>query len=169
MVREWRGTTRISSCSPPTTSGRAYCNVIQSATGRIPTALAHATRQWNGGVGRGDGTLGARGWLDADGTVTAAGTAAREQIEVETDEHCAALWAPIGATVPVRLASMASHRATDAFTAAWTLRPTALITADAPYSLGGRIAGAAPRAGGKRVRLSVRRRMPPAMPAGRSS
>ncbi|WP_405807564.1 helix-turn-helix domain-containing protein [Streptomyces sp. NBC_01187] len=61
------------------------------------------------------------GWLNADGTVTDAGTAAREQIEVETDEHCAALWAPIGDAGARRLASLITP-INDAFTAAGTFR-----------------------------------------------
>lgn len=58
-------------------------------------------------------------WLNADGTATAACVAAREQIEAETDEHCAALWTPIGDTDVRRLTSliMPIH---DAFTAART-------------------------------------------------
>ncbi len=53
--------------------------------------------------------------------MTDAGTAAREQIEVETDEHCAALWAPIGDAGARRLASLITP-INDAFTAAGTFR-----------------------------------------------
>jgi hypothetical protein len=51
--------------------------------------------------------------------VTDAGTAAREQIEVETDGHCAALWTPIGDAGARRLASFIAP-IDDAFTAAGT-------------------------------------------------
>lgn len=60
-----------------------------------------------------------RGWLEADGTATGAGSAARERIEVETDEHCAGLWAPIGATGTRRLAELLKP-VDEAFTTAGT-------------------------------------------------
>jgi hypothetical protein len=50
--------------------------------------------------------------------ITTSSTSAREQIEVETDEQCAALWAPIGNGVR-RLASLIAP-INDAFTAAGT-------------------------------------------------
>ncbi|MCK9897955.1 hypothetical protein MXD60_25775 [Frankia sp. AgB32] len=73
--------------------------------------------QWAAATAR----LVARGWLDADGAVTDAGTAACEKIEIETDERCAELWARIGATAACRLASLLTP-ITDAFTAAGTYR-----------------------------------------------
>ncbi|EFL20909.1 conserved hypothetical alanine-rich protein [Streptomyces himastatinicus ATCC 53653] len=119
VVREWRGDAHLVVLAA-NHLGPCDCTVIQSATGRIPTALARATRQWNDEEwAAATARLVARGWLDADGTVTDAGTAAREQIEVETDEHCAALWAPIGATGARRLVSLLAP-INEAFTAAGT-------------------------------------------------
>jgi len=119
VVREWRGDAHLVVLAA-NHLGPCDCNVIQSATGRVPTALARATRQWNDEEwAAATARLVARGWLNADGTVTDAGTAAREQIEVETDEHCAALWAPIGATGARRLASLLAP-INEAFTAAGT-------------------------------------------------
>lgn len=119
VVREWRGDAHLVVLAA-NHLGPCVCNVIQSATGRVPTALARATRQWNDEEwAAATARLVARGWLNADGTVTDAGTAAREQIEVETDEHCAALWAPIGATGARRLASLLAP-INEAFTAAGT-------------------------------------------------
>jgi hypothetical protein len=53
--------------------------------------------------------------------ITHAGSAERERIEVETDEHCAALWAPIGNAGARRFASLIAP-ITSAFTAAETFR-----------------------------------------------
>lgn len=87
--------------------GPCDCNVLQSATGHFPEAIARATRLWNDEeVAAATTRLVTRGWLDADGTATDAGIAAREQIEVETDEHCAALWTPIGDANVRRLTSL---------------------------------------------------------------
>ncbi|GAB4084176.1 hypothetical protein GCM10028784_08060 [Myceligenerans cantabricum] len=67
--------------------------------------------------------------FDADGAATDAGIAAREQLEVETDEHCAALWTATGDTDARRLASLILpiH---DAFTGARTY-PFPVEVADA--------------------------------------
>jgi len=119
VVREWRGDTHIV-VLVNNRLGPCDCNVIQSATGRFPTVLARGTRQWNDEEwAAATARLVARRWLNVDGTVTDAGTAAREQIEVETDEHCAALWAPIGDAGARRLASLITP-INDAFTAAGT-------------------------------------------------
>ncbi|MET9563951.1 SCO6745 family protein [Streptomyces tauricus] len=56
-----------------------------------------------------------------DAALTDAGRAARERIEAETDEHCAALWAPIGETGARRLAALIAP-ITEAFTAAGTFQ-----------------------------------------------
>ncbi|WP_435854725.1 helix-turn-helix domain-containing protein [Streptomyces longwoodensis] len=50
-----------------------------------------------------------------------AGSAARERIEGETGEHCAALWVPIGTAGARRFASLIAP-ITDAFTAAGTFQ-----------------------------------------------
>jgi hypothetical protein len=119
VLREWRGDAHLVVLAD-NRLGPCDCNVVQTATGRLPTALARATRQWNDEEwAAATARLVARGWLNADGTVTETGTAAREQIEVETDEHCAALWEPIGDAGARRLASLITP-INDAFTAAGT-------------------------------------------------
>jgi hypothetical protein len=81
-----------------------------------------ATRQWDDEEwGAATARLVARGWLDPDGVLTDAGSAARERIEVETDEHCAALWAPVGNAGARRFASLIAP-ITDAFAATTTLQ-----------------------------------------------
>jgi hypothetical protein len=119
VLREWRGDAHLVVLAD-NGLGPCDCNVMQTATGRLPTVLTRKTRQWNDEEwAAATARLVACGWLNADGTVTDAGTAAREQIEVETDEHCAALWAPIGDAGARRLASLITP-IDDAFTAAGT-------------------------------------------------
>jgi hypothetical protein len=119
VLREWRGDAHLVVLAD-NGLGPCDCNVIQTATGRFPVALARATRQWNDEEwAAATARLIARGWLDADGTATETGTAERERIEVETDAHCAALWTPIGDAGARRLASLITP-IDDAFTAAGT-------------------------------------------------
>ncbi|MBU6531584.1 SCO6745 family protein [Streptomyces mayonensis] len=119
VVREWRGDAHFTVLAA-NDLGPCDCNVLQTATGHFPEAIARATRLWDDEeVAAATTRLVARGWLNADGTAADAGIAAREQIEVETDEHCAALWTPIGDAAVRRLTSLIKpiH---DAFTAART-------------------------------------------------
>ncbi|MFI6337308.1 hypothetical protein [Streptomyces sp. NPDC050535] len=119
VLREWRGDAHLVVLAD-NRLGPCDCNVVQTATGRLPTAITRATRQWNDEEwAAATARLVARGWLDADGNVTDAGTAARERIEAETDAHSAALWAPIGDAGARRLASLITP-VNDAFTAAGT-------------------------------------------------
>jgi len=119
VLREWRGDAHFLVLAGHHL-GASDCNVIDAATGRLPTPLVRATRgftdeQWSAATAR----LVARGWLNPDGTVTHAGTTAREQIEIETDKRCAALWAPIGGAGARRFASLIAP-INHAFTAAGT-------------------------------------------------
>lgn len=119
VLREWRGDAHLVVLAA-NRLGPCDCNVIHTATGRLPAPIVRATRQWDDGEwAAATGRLVTRGWLETDGTVTEAGTAARERIEVETDEHCAGLWAPIGATGARRLAELL-RPVDEAFTAAGT-------------------------------------------------
>ncbi|MFH8410225.1 hypothetical protein ACH4FX_36445 [Streptomyces sp. NPDC018019] len=119
VLREWRGDAHFTVLAA-NGLGPCDCNVLQTATGHFPEAIARATRLWDDEeVAAATTRLVARGWLNTDGTATQAGIAAREQIEVETDEHCAALWTPIGDAKVRRLTSLILpiH---DAFTAVRT-------------------------------------------------
>lgn len=119
VLREWRGDAHFTVLAAGGL-GPCDCNVLQTATGHFPEAIARATRLWDDEeVAAATTRLVARGWLNADGTATDAGIAAREQIEVETDEHCAALWTPIGDADVRRLTSLI-RPIHDAFTAAGT-------------------------------------------------
>ncbi|WP_030908112.1 SCO6745 family protein [Streptomyces sp. NRRL F-5126] len=119
VVREWRGDAHLVVLAD-NGLGPCDCLVLHTATGRLPTALARTTRQWDDEEWSGaTARLIARGWLDSDAVLTEAGSAARERIEMETDEHCAALWAPIGNTGARRFASLIAPIA-NAFTEAGT-------------------------------------------------
>ncbi|MFJ8476965.1 hypothetical protein [Kitasatospora sp. NPDC094011] len=121
VAREWRGDAHLVVLAD-NGLGPCDCLVLHTATGHLPTALARTTRQWddekwNAATAR----LVARGWLDSRGILTDAGGAAHERIETETDEHCAALWAPIGNAGAQRFASLIAP-ITNAFTAAGTFQ-----------------------------------------------
>nr|WP_252396570.1 hypothetical protein [Streptantibioticus parmotrematis] len=121
VAREWRGDAHLVVLAD-NRLGPCDCLVLHAATGRLPRALVQATRQWSDEEWTGaTARLVARGWLDSDAVITDAGSAARERIERETDEHCAALWAPIGDAGAHRLASLIAP-ITDAFTAAGTFQ-----------------------------------------------
>ncbi|WP_417159147.1 SCO6745 family protein [Streptomyces gilvifuscus] len=121
VAREWRGDAHLVVLAD-NGLGPCDCLVLHTATGRLPAALARATRQWDDEEwSAATARLVARGWLDSNGAVTDAGSAARERIEVETDEYCAALWAPIGNAGAHRFASLIAP-ITNAFTAAGTFR-----------------------------------------------
>ncbi|WP_455771597.1 SCO6745 family protein [Streptomyces tendae] len=106
VLREWRGDAHFTVLGAHDI-GPCDCNVLQTATGHFPEAIARATRLWNDEeVAAATTRLAARGWLHPDGTATEAGIAARDQIENETDERCAALWTPIGDANVRRLTSL---------------------------------------------------------------
>jgi hypothetical protein len=116
VVREWRGDAHIA-VLVANQIDPCECTVLQVGTGRFPSGVARATRQWNeeewnAAVGR----LTTRGWMDASGAMTPAGVAAREHIEAETDRLCAPIWEPIGAAGAARLRELIApiHAAFDA-------------------------------------------------------
>ncbi|WP_327189931.1 SCO6745 family protein [Streptomyces xinghaiensis] len=119
VLREWRGDAHLVVLAG-NRLGPCECNVLQTAMGRLPTGLIRATRRWSDEEwAAATARLVERGWLTTDGTVTDTGTAARERIEAETDEHCAELWAPAGEAGARRLASLLTP-IDEAFTAAGT-------------------------------------------------
>ncbi len=92
VLREWRGDAHIAVLQANEVDP-CSCMVLQVGSGRFPLAVTKASRQWTdeewaAAVDR----LGARGWVAADGTLTATGAAERERIEAETDRLCAPLW-----------------------------------------------------------------------------
>ena len=106
VLREWRGDVHIA-LLVTNELGPCDCMVVQVGTGRFPLALTQASRQWNeqewaAAIVR----LAERGWVDAEGAMTAAGIEARERIEVETDRLCAPIWQPIGGSGTARLTQL---------------------------------------------------------------
>ncbi|WP_327176589.1 hypothetical protein OG599_15630 [Streptomyces sp. NBC_01335] len=122
VVREWRGDAHLVVLAD-NGLGPCDCLVLHTATSRLPTPIVRETRRWTDEEwSAATARLVARGWLDSHATLTDAGRAARERIEAETDEHSAALWAPIGNTGARRLASLLAPIG-DAFTATGVLPP----------------------------------------------
>ncbi|KAA0931919.1 SCO6745 family protein [Streptomyces apricus] len=121
VAREWRGDAHLVVLADHGL-GPCDCLVLHTAAGGLPVPVARATRRWDDREwAAATARLAARGWLDRDGVLTGSGRAARERIEAETDEHCAALWAPIGTAGARRLAELLAP-ITEAFTAAGTFR-----------------------------------------------
>jgi hypothetical protein len=106
IIREWRGDVHIALLIA-NAIGPCECMVLQVGTGRFPLGITQATRMWNEAEwAEAIVALGARGWLQADGAMTGAGTAAREHIEDETDRLCEPIWKPIGEAGAKRLAAL---------------------------------------------------------------
>ncbi|MFE9425616.1 hypothetical protein ACFYNO_21910 [Kitasatospora sp. NPDC006697] len=122
VVREWRGDAHLAVLAAHDL-GPCDCLVLHTATGGLSEALTKATRHWTEEEwAAAAARLVARGWLTPDGAaVTESGRAARERIEAETDEHCTALWSPIGEAGARRFASLIAPIA-EAFAAAGTFQ-----------------------------------------------
>ncbi len=116
VLREWRGDVHIA-LLVANDIGPCPCMVLQVGTGRFPLGITQATRQWDETQWAAAITeLAGRGWVDAAGTMTAAGTAARERLEDDTDRLCSAMWSPVGEAGATRLAELLGrvHAAMDA-------------------------------------------------------
>ncbi|MEP7111890.1 MAG: hypothetical protein ABI862_01370 [Ilumatobacteraceae bacterium] len=116
VVREWRGDVHIA-LLVTNEVGPCECLVLQVGTGRFPVRIARATRRWDEGEwATAIERLGARGWAEADGSITAAGVEARDDIESDTDRLCDSIWQPIGHSGAARLSELILpiHAAIDA-------------------------------------------------------
>jgi len=106
VVREWRGDAHVG-VLVENQLGPCECGILQVATRGLPVKILRATRQWNDDEwAAATENLVRRGWLDDDGDPTSEGRAARERIELETDERCRDLWAPIGDDGALRFAEL---------------------------------------------------------------
>jgi hypothetical protein len=89
IVREYRGDCHVAVLTAAGLDGAA-ANALAVATGLAPaeqrTFRGWTDDEWDRAMGR----LGTRGWVDASGTATDTGHAARAQIEDTTDRVCAA-------------------------------------------------------------------------------
>jgi hypothetical protein len=106
VLREWRGDAHIS-VLVANEVGPCDCMVLQVGTGRFPLGVTQATRQWSEAEwAESVERLAARGWVDGDGAMTAAGTSERERIEDATDRLCGPVWRPVGEAGARRLAEL---------------------------------------------------------------
>jgi hypothetical protein len=72
-------------------------HVLAAAAGRAPGSWLRLARRWDEAAWHaGEDRLRSRGWLAADATITAAGTAAREKLEADTDALAAGPYAALG-------------------------------------------------------------------------
>ncbi|MET0822142.1 MAG: MarR family transcriptional regulator [Aeromicrobium sp.] len=89
VIREYRGDCHVAVLTAAGLDG-ASANALAVATGLAPaeqrTVRGWTEDEWDRAVAR----LGTRGWVDASGTATETGRAARSQIEDTTDRVCAA-------------------------------------------------------------------------------
>jgi hypothetical protein len=89
VIREYRGDCHVAVLTAAGLDG-VTANALAVAAGLVPdrqrTVRGWTEDEWADAVGR----LGTRGWVDATGTITETGRAARAQIEDTTDRVCAA-------------------------------------------------------------------------------
>ncbi|HTZ07632.1 MAG TPA: hypothetical protein VMB72_01090 [Acidimicrobiales bacterium] len=96
VLREHRGDGHLAALVAAGLDGRGAL-VSMAATGAVPRAMLQAARGWDDGEwDEAAAVLEARGWIHPDGTATAAGAAARDEIEAVTDRLAAAPWERLG-------------------------------------------------------------------------
>ncbi|MDQ4118140.1 MAG: hypothetical protein M3235_14440 [Actinomycetota bacterium] len=87
--------------------GPVQAHLLKLASGGIDPDMLRQSRRWSDEEWAAAGTrLRERGWLDADGRLTDAGTAERDEIERLTDAAAVAPWAAIGPQRTERLAEL---------------------------------------------------------------
>ncbi|HEX5097676.1 MAG TPA: hypothetical protein VFX21_16750 [Acidimicrobiia bacterium] len=93
LLREFRGDGHVAVL---TTAGLTAVEalVVHGATGQVPDVMLQGSRAWPEDLwAAGVESVSARGWLAADGTLTQAGRAHREQVEADTDTLAARAYA----------------------------------------------------------------------------
>jgi hypothetical protein len=116
VLREWRGDVHIAVLVTNEFSP-SECLYLQVGTGRFPLRIAQATRQWTEAEWTAaGGSLAERGFVEVDGSISAAGIEERERIEGETDRLCEPIWEPVGDSGAARLTELITpiHTAMDA-------------------------------------------------------
>ncbi|WP_018566477.1 SCO6745 family protein [Streptomyces sp. PsTaAH-124] len=87
--------------------GPVAAMVLKTAAGESDAGLLREIRPWEPQAWQAaEAALRARGWLDGDGALTAAGVAGRADIEARTDAAAAQPWAAVGADAGARLAAL---------------------------------------------------------------
>lgn len=81
--------------------------VLKSATGETDAEFQRRIRQWNDAEWlSAQAKLEERGWIDGTGRLTAAGAAAHQQMEADTDAAALTPWQTLGADATTRLAHL---------------------------------------------------------------
>jgi helix-turn-helix protein len=96
VLREFRGDGHVG-CLVDAGVDPCEALVLHAATGDVPASILQSTRGWSdddwaAAVER----LRSRGWLDADGSFTEEGRAARQRVEDRTDELALGPWEVLG-------------------------------------------------------------------------
>lgn len=106
LLREFRGDGHVAALTADGVSG-VEALVIHGATGAVAPRVLQATRAWGdedwAAARRG---LVARGWLTAEGELTAVGRRHRDEVERRTDELAAAPWALLDEDEQIWLAAL---------------------------------------------------------------
>jgi len=106
VVREWRGDAHVALLVTNQLAPNE-CLVLQVASGRFPLLMAQRTRRWTDAEwAAATASMAERGWMDVDGTMTAAGLEERERLEDETDRLCAPMWQAVGDKGAARLTEL---------------------------------------------------------------
>jgi len=96
VLREHRGDGHVAALVVAGLDGRQAL-VTMTATGAVPKEMLQAARGWDDDAWEASaGTLVERGWINEDGTQTASGAKAREDIEDLTDLLAAEPWERLG-------------------------------------------------------------------------
>jgi hypothetical protein len=106
LLREFRGDGHVACL---TTEGLDGCQalVLHAASGEVPARTLQGTRGWSDSAWTAAGSaLADRGWLDADGALTADGADVHRRIEDRTDRLALAPWRYLGEERCDRLRSL---------------------------------------------------------------
>ena len=98
LLREYRGDGHVAALllADVRPCESLHCHVA-AADGQLPARVLQSTRGWpDDEWATAAEALRTRGWLEADGSFTEAGRAAREQVEAATDERAITPWAVLG-------------------------------------------------------------------------
>jgi hypothetical protein len=110
LLREFRGDGHIAAMVTQGLTG-VDALVLHEATGDLPEGLLQASRawsddDWNAARAR----MNERGWLTSKGVLTAEGRAARDSVEMTTDQLMLPCWEPLGEGACRRLRALVRPR-----------------------------------------------------------
>lgn len=106
LLREFRGDGHIAALVAAGIDG-CEALVLHAGTGEVPRSALQGTRMWSDEAwAEATARLATRGWVDADGDLTAAGAAARAEVEDRTDRSAVAAYAVLGEEGCARLRAL---------------------------------------------------------------